>query len=620
MSGPLHIPSDDSLAGPLDEQNRVYSPGYGSPKNPAATTFSSLAPLANGITPTDNTVQSQGLNSGSVLQTAHSPHTNNHLETSNTSIQDANPCPSWLSFCPWWEFCSTADRSQPKARIFPSVAAIVMPITILFVLTSLEANWIQETAGDSGRRIRKATGYVVGCALATALAFLSAFTIEIRQIKYFRRFISLRSAMLVQVLFNLVLGALCIVVGALYQHNKIRGKHVWITPENPCIFVGGCLALLQAALLIADYLTTPNFNNRGHGYGGAPMQTAIGLANLVSIWSGFGGLIFSIVENRKYWHSYNSCYNAWVILITTGSTVLDIATINSKIFVFFWLPIGVLLMFVYFCCFGFGFVQRFDEKPLRRIREAEDNLRMAYRELRRGTQSSKELGASVESRIEALQKRLVHLHNKRLRYFVFLFISGVILKICSWLLGSIAFTLTESKWSYWDSMVFLFFNLMTVGIQDMVPKSAVGMPIYHAYTYIDILCTAALDALLFHIVWNLVPWSWYLQYSKSVAATATGKVFRRPRHDNAASESGNDSEHEASEIPQALASAHRSALPLRNLAVDQLEDAINVASHLRSLLIRNAISEAELHEFDRLLATVENRIDAIHLNDAKEEL
>ncbi|KAJ2804776.1 hypothetical protein H4R20_002366 [Coemansia guatemalensis] len=528
------------------------------------------------------------------------------------SFYDAEetPYPRLLRFGPWWKFHSAGDSSQPKTRILPSVAAITMPITVLFVLTSVEANWIQSAGGFDGLRLEKGGGYVAGNAIATALAFLSAVTIAMRTIDSFRRYFTLRVAMLLQVLVNLLLGAVCVLTGAIYQRNNINSKHVWITPEYPCIYVGACLAFFQAVLLLIDYATTPNFNRRGHGFGGVSMQSAIFLANIVAIWTGFGSLVFSNVETNIYWHPYNSCFNAWVLLITTGATVLNFQTTNSKVFIFFWLPIGLLIMFVFFWCFGFGFVQRFDEKPLRRIREHEDRLRSTYRELRRDARANKELELHLQARVGVLQQRLVFLEDQRLRYFCILFVVGVLLKICSWILASLIFTRTETDWSYWDSVVFLFFTLLTVGVQGMVPSSSAGMPMYHAYTFLDILCTAALDTLLLHIVWNLAPWPRYIAFGRSVLASVSGKFMRRRRH-----------VHESvTEIGQASPVAPRPYAPDYDVfsaqrSADSLEDAANVATRLRTLLVQNAASEADLREYDDMLQALESRIDHIYMNE-----
>ncbi|KAJ2083196.1 hypothetical protein H4R24_001026 [Coemansia sp. RSA 988] len=529
------------------------------------------------------------------------------------SFYDAEetPYPRLLRFGPWWKFHGAGDTTLPKTRILPSVAAITMPITVLFVLTSVEAEWIQSAGGFDGLRLGKGGGYVAGNAIATALAFLSAVTIGMRTIDSFRRYFSLRMAMFLQVLVNLLLGAVCVLTGAIYQRNNINSKHVWIAPEYPCIYVGACLAFFQAVLLLIDYGTTPNFNRRGHGYGGVPMQSAIFLANIVAIWTGFGSLVFSNVENTIYWHPYNSCFNAWVLLITTGVTVLNFQTTNSKVFIFFWLPIGLLIMFVFFWCFGFGFVQRFDEKPLRRIREHEDRLRSTYREMRRDARINKELELHLQTRVDALQRRLVFLEDQRLRYFCLLFVVGVLLKICSWILASLIFTRTEAEWSYWDSMVFLFFTLLTVGVQGMVPSSSAGMPMYHAYTFLDILCTAALDTLLLHIVWNLAPWPRYIAFGRSVLTSVSDKFMRRHRHI-----------HER-EISQASPAAPRPYAPDYDVfsaqrSADSLEDAANVATRLRSLLVQNSATDANLREYDDMLRALETRIDHIRMLEKSE--
>ncbi|KAJ2400358.1 Translation machinery-associated protein 7 [Coemansia sp. RSA 2559] len=511
----------------------------------------------------------------------------------NALADEAKPRWYLLRFGPWWEFCSADDRNMPKARIFPSVAAILAPIAISFVLTSVEGNWIQEGPGNDARRITKASGYVAGNAVATALAFFGAVTIEMRQLGSFRRFFSLRVAALIQIAMNMVLGALCVVVGALYQHNVVNKADVWITPEYPCLYVGACLALLQAALLTADYLTTPNFNSRGHGYGNAAMQTAIGLANLVAIWAGLGGLVFSQVENKRIWHSYNSSFSAWTVLFTTGSTNLNFGTTGSKLFVFFWLPLGVLLMFVFFWCFGFGVVHRFDEKPKRRIGRTEDQLRLAYRELRHTEQDT----ASVAARIEALQQRLGYLHDQRLRYFAVLFAAGVVLKVCIWLLGSIAFALTEAGWSYWDAIVFLFLNLLAVGRQGMVPESPTGTAIYMAITFVDLLATAAVYALLLHILVYLVSWPRFGRYAKSVVSAVAAKVSlrRRRRQDDVESDNGVETE-QSTHVDNGPDPLGDNALALHCSAADQLESAISVVCQLRALLVRNEASEADLQE------------------------
>ncbi|KAJ1931889.1 hypothetical protein EC988_009639, partial [Linderina pennispora] len=229
------------------------------------------------------------------------------------------------------------------------------------------------------------------------------------------------------------------------------------------------------------------------------MQGAIGLSNLVNIWTGFGSLVFSNVEDKRIWHAYNSCFDSWVAMITTGSTVLTWQTNNSKIFILFWLPIGLLIMFVYFVCFARGVIERFDAIPLRRIREAEDRLRAAYREKRRSSGNPD----TPNDRVTALEAQAAKMHADRQRLFFFVFLALLFVKIASWLLGSIIFTLTEPGWTYWDSLVFTFFNILTVGMQDRVAFSAAGMPLYHAFTYIDILITAAIDGVLFHLLYNL---------------------------------------------------------------------------------------------------------------------
>ncbi|KAJ2162210.1 hypothetical protein GGF46_000827 [Coemansia sp. RSA 552] len=529
--------------------------------------------------------------------------------------QDAQ-YPEKLQFGPWYWFHSAGDRSVPKTRILPSVAAILMPITVLFVLTSVEANWEQAAPGFDGLRVRKGGGYVAGNGIATALAFMSALTIFARSTEPLRRYFSLRTAMAGQVLINLVLGAVCIVTGAVFQRNRLNGREAWITPEYPCIYVGACLAFLQAGLLIADYLTTRNFNQRGHGFGGGAMQGAIFLANLVAIWTGFGSMVFSSVESRTNWHAYNSCFNAWVLLITTGATVLDFRTVNSKVFIFFWLPVGLLLMFVYFWCFGFGFVQRFDDKPLRRIHEHEDRLRAAYRDLRRPEVRTDRVRARhAGAHIDKLQQRLAALEAQRLRYFCVLFAVGVLLKVCSWLLASLIFTRTEPGWSYWDSVFFLFLTLLTVGVQGMVPSSSTGMPMYHAYTNLDILCTAALDALLLHIVWNLVPWPRYIAFGRSLLASVQAKVMpsRFAHHGSSLRESESTVEdvHAESVTP----SAPKYDIFATRRTADDLEDAANVAARLRALLVENHASDADLREYDQLIEGVETRIDQMIIHE-----
>ncbi|KAJ1666830.1 Potassium channel [Coemansia sp. RSA 1813] len=586
--------------------------GLNPPADVSESTDSNITPLSDNLTGSRK-AEHYVLDGTDASQLENNPHADDY------AAGEEKPCRYLLRFGPWWDFCSADDRNMTKSRVFPSIAATLMPITVLFVLTSVEGNWIQSGPGSDGQRIQKPGGYVAGNAVATALAFLSAVTIAMRQADACRRFFSLRIAALIQIAINVALGAVCVVVGVLYQYNVASQANVWITPEYPCIYVGACLALFQAALLIADYLTTPNFNSRGHGFGSAAMQAAIGLANLVAIWTGFGALIFSLVEDSRVWHSYNSCFSAWALLITTGSTALNYETTSSKLFVFFWLPIGVLLLFVFFWCFGFGVVHRFDEKPKRRIRRTEEQLRLAYRELRHAEQGTLPTG----HRVEAMQQRLVHLHDQRLRYFVILFAAGVTLKVCSWALGSIAFALTESGWSYWDAMVFLFLNLLTVGRQGMVPESPTGTAIYLAFTFVDLLATAAVDALLLHILLNLVPWPRYRRYAKSIAAAVTAKIALRRRRrqqqhrqDDTESESRIETDQVTQEeqCPDPLGD---SSFALHCSATDQLENAISVVCQLRALLVRNAASEADLNEYDRLLAAVEHRADAIHLSNAR---
>ncbi|KAJ1944259.1 Potassium channel [Linderina macrospora] len=517
---------------------------------------------------------------------------------------DEKPSPYPLRFGPWWRMSSARDSSIDKTRILPCAAACIMPVTVLFVLTSTEANWIQSEPGFRGHRINKATGYVVGNAIATALAFGSALTIAFRQLDVFRKYASLTVAMASQVLINLVLGSVCMVIGAVYQRNIINNSTVWITPEYVCVYVGGALAYLQAVLLIVDYIKTPNFNQRGHGMGAA-MQGAIGLSNLVNIWTGFGSLVFSNVENKRIWHAYNSCFNSWVTMITTGSTVLTWQTNNSKVFILFWLPIGLLIMFVYFVCFARGVIERFDAKPLRRITEAEDRLRAVYREKRRGGNDSSELVV----RVAALEAQAAKMHADRLRLFFFVFLAMLFVKIASWLLGSIIFTLTEPGWSYWDSLIFVFFNILTVGMQGRVPFSAVGMPLYHALTYLDILITAAIDGILFHLLYNLVPWSQYGLMARTVLASVVGKVTRKHRPidvESAVEEQGAQPE----DLDHGLKLGK---------SIDQLEAILDAATQMRSLLVQNSASSADVAQYDRLIEAAESRLDDLVLQDKKSQ-
>ncbi|KAJ2830921.1 hypothetical protein GGI24_001769, partial [Coemansia furcata] len=185
--------------------------------------------------------------------------------------------------------------------------------------------------------------------------------------------------------------------------------------------------------------------------------------------------------------------------------------------------------------------------------------------------------------------------------------------VCSWLLGSIIFTLTETNWSYWDSMFFLFLNLLTVGIQGTVPSSSSGMPMYHAYTFVEILSTAAVDLILFHILWNLAPWPRYQVMAKSILASVTGKMFRR-RH-AASGDSGLDSDQAAPEAPLVGVPAYGAFSQQR--AADQLDDAVNAATRLRALLAQKSINQSDLLEFDRLLQAAERRIDDIRLSEKK---
>ncbi|KAJ2506286.1 hypothetical protein IWW47_001656, partial [Coemansia sp. RSA 2052] len=83
-----------------------------------------------------------------------------HLSSPEPVLEDEKPHPYLLKFGPWWQFCSAGDRMLPKTRILPSAAAVFMPVTVLFVLTSVEANWIQAGPGFNGLRLRKETGYV----------------------------------------------------------------------------------------------------------------------------------------------------------------------------------------------------------------------------------------------------------------------------------------------------------------------------------------------------------------------------------------------------------------------------------------------------------------------------
>ncbi|KAJ2379110.1 hypothetical protein IW150_000375, partial [Coemansia sp. RSA 2607] len=105
------------------------------PPEIAATDSNSLSNLGLALTPTDSV----------------------DLLTPDDDIGD-KPHPYLLRFGPWWHFCSARDRRLHKTRILPSAAAILMPITVLFVLTSVEANWIMSGPGYNGLRLRKATG------------------------------------------------------------------------------------------------------------------------------------------------------------------------------------------------------------------------------------------------------------------------------------------------------------------------------------------------------------------------------------------------------------------------------------------------------------------------------
>ncbi|KAJ1849620.1 hypothetical protein LPJ57_008324 [Coemansia sp. RSA 486] len=104
----------------------------------------------------------------------------------------------------------------------------------------------------------------------------------------------------------------------------------------------------------------------------------------------------------------------------------------------------------------------------------------------------------------------------------------------------------------------------------------------------------------------------------SVLATATGKIFRfrrrRPRHVLEDS----DLEAEEAVMPEApeIGAPNYSALSHRK-ATDQIEDALNVASRMRALLVQNAATEADLREYDRLLQAAESRVDEINVSDTK---
>ncbi|KAJ2684600.1 Potassium channel, partial [Coemansia spiralis] len=241
-----------------------------------------------------------------------------------------------------------------------------------------------------------------------------------------------------------------------------------------------------------------------------------------------------------------------------------------------------------------------------------DRLRAAYRDLRRST--SKELDHHLQLRITGHREQLERLHRRRLGYFAILFTVGVLLKVCSWVLASIIFTRTEGGWSYWDSMVFVFFTLLTVGMQGRVPESPTGMVLYHTYTYLDIMCTAALDMMLLHIVWNLVPWPRVQAAVMVCVMRIRARLVRRRRpHEGPASPPPEPSS------PTSTAAPSRGSPGFKAFAIEQatdnLEDAANAAARLRALLVHKAATEDELREFDRLLQAVEDRIIDIQLSE-----
>ncbi|KAJ1671452.1 hypothetical protein EV182_007624, partial [Spiromyces aspiralis] len=205
----------------------------------------------------------------------------------------------------------------------------------------------------------------------------------LRTIEPMQRYVSQSTIAFLQMGINFIVGSVALAVAVVYDSDSDFSDY-YTTPEFVCLYAGAVLAYLQVLFFAVDYLTTSNYNKRGSGVS-LNMQAATGLAALVNIWTGFGALIFSNVEDKRLWHSFNSCFEAWNTLTATGIQNMPVRTNNSKIFVLFWLPLGYVIMFAYGTSLVYSAIEYFDAPFVRRKQNARRQLRSYLRATRIGT-------------------------------------------------------------------------------------------------------------------------------------------------------------------------------------------------------------------------------------------
>ncbi|KAJ1919341.1 Potassium channel [Mycoemilia scoparia] len=451
-----------------------------------------------------------------------------------------------------------------RHRLLPGIASLIMPHCCLYILTAVEGNWSQTEYGPISPRITKPVGYVIGNAIPLALEFASALFYTFRTIPALEKWVSQSTIVLTHIFINLVVGS--VTLGIAIAYNRDPGfNNYYVTPEFICMYTGSALAYLQSFLLAVDYLTTSKYNSRGSGLSPS-MQAAGGIAALVNIWAGFGGLIYSNVEDKRVFHAFNSCFESWNLLTGTGISNTPIRTDSSKVFNLFWLPFGYLIIFGYATTIVYGTIGYFDGPFVRRRLEARKQMRLYLRSIRNSAattiaittgSSSSISGAAVGGKdfirkcggdnisssgstgsntpYDTAQPNYNNSNNQtkdcsdnnttaitavayskpdtdyqitkqHRRFYLLLFGIFLLVKVTSWLLGSLIFHFTEDNWSYWESMYFTFLAILGIGLSGRSPSSPSGQVLYMCYTYCDLILTFIFVAIMANLAWNLISW------------------------------------------------------------------------------------------------------------------
>ncbi|PWN23534.1 hypothetical protein BCV69DRAFT_279462 [Microstroma glucosiphilum] len=296
-------------------------------------------------------------------------------------------------------------------RRMPLLSGALAPFSIMLEVPGICTKWyvrINPVGENVDYRDNPPILYI-GLAFSMAAAVLANIFLIFRFTKLIGPRKGTMASAICFIIHDLINTAALIAFGVIHAVNdgSTYSQAYWMTVASTTTSV------LCTITLLVDFLRTKDFKNAGSGL--TPKQTHLVIVVMVLlVYMSIGSLIWSILLSLPF---MTALYFTVVLLLAVGFGDVLPTTVRSKIFLFFYTPIGIALFAMTVYSAGRTIMEEFDNSYRKKRKEFRQKLkarRKGIKEFRKERREAKKLLAQTTTRAAGRGSRVRRLSGTRM--------------------------------------------------------------------------------------------------------------------------------------------------------------------------------------------------------------